>query len=195
MKKSFVLLPLVAAMALTGCSSDSNSAEVTDVNSGSAISTPMPSWQSSEVIESTSMPASMSSAPSQTIGQAQTTYNNAQTQAQSTYNSAQTSAQTAYQSAQTSAQSTYNNTQAAASNYASQSESVGNCQIVRDTTGTPVYTQMVKGCYTDANYTVGKSDTIYLISFLAGKTPAQIASLNNISTSTKLTVGQVLRVQ
>lgn len=184
MKKSFVLLPLVAVMALTGCSSDSSSAEVTDVNSGSAVSTPIPSWQSSEVIESTSMPASMSSAPSQTIGKIQTTYNSAQT----TYKSAQTSVQT-------NEQSTYNNTQAAASNYDSKSESVGNCQIVRDTTGIPVYTQMMKGCYTDANYIVGKSDTIYLISFLAGKTPAQIASLNNISTSTKLTVGQVLRVQ
>lgn len=166
MKKSLFLLPL-AAFVLTACnsSSDSTAAEVTDVSTTTA----MPSWQSSEGIQSAQMPASMSSAPAQTIGQAQTTYNNAQT--------------------------AYNNTQQTVQSYGSQSEMIGNCQVVRDAAGTPIYSQMVKGCYTDSQYTVGKSDTLYLISFLSGQSPTQIATLNNISTTTKLKVGQSLRVR
>lgn len=81
------------------------------------------------------------------------------------------------------------------SNYSNSTESVGNCQVIRDTSGTPVYAQMTKGCYTDSTYTVGTHDTLYLISFLAGTSPSQIASLNNMSTTTKLKVGQSLRVR
>lgn len=81
------------------------------------------------------------------------------------------------------------------SSYSNSTESVGNCQVIRDTSGTPVYAQMTKGCYTDSTYTVGAHDTLYLISFLSGTSPSQIASLNNISTTTKLKVGQSLRVR
>ncbi|EER47783.1 LysM peptidoglycan-binding domain-containing protein [Actinobacillus minor] len=81
------------------------------------------------------------------------------------------------------------------SSYSNSTESVGNCQVIRDTSGTPVYTQMTKGCYTDSTYTVGAKDTLYLISFLSGTSPSQIASLNNMSTTTKLKVGQSLRVR
>lgn len=81
------------------------------------------------------------------------------------------------------------------SSYSNSTESVGNCQVIRDTSGTPVYAQMTKGCYTDSTYTVGAHDTLYLISFLSGTSPSQIASLNNISTTTKLKVGQLLRVR
>ena len=75
------------------------------------------------------------------------------------------------------------------------SDSIGNCQVVRDAAGTPIYAQMTKGCYTDSTITVGPQDTLYFVSFLAGKTPAEIAALNNISTTTKLKVGQTLRVR
>lgn len=81
------------------------------------------------------------------------------------------------------------------SSYSNSTESVGNCQVIRDTSGTPIYAQMTKGCYTDSTYTVGAQDTLYLISFLSGTSPSQIASLNNISTTTKLKVGQSLRVR
>lgn len=81
------------------------------------------------------------------------------------------------------------------SSYSNSTESIGNCQVIRDTSGTPVYAQMTKGCYTDSTYTVGAHDTLYLISFLSGTSPSQIASLNNISTTTKLKVGQSLRVR
>ncbi|MDY4713581.1 LysM peptidoglycan-binding domain-containing protein [Actinobacillus minor] len=81
------------------------------------------------------------------------------------------------------------------SSYSNSTESVGNCQVIRDTSGTPVYAQMTKGCYTDSTYTVGAHDTLYLISFLSGTSPSQIASLNNMSTTTKLKVGQSLRVR
>ena len=81
------------------------------------------------------------------------------------------------------------------SSYSNSTESIGNCQVIRDTSGTPVYAQMTKGCYTDSTYTVGAHDTLYLISFLSGTSPSQIASLNNISTTTKLKVGQLLRVR
>lgn len=81
------------------------------------------------------------------------------------------------------------------SSYSNSTESVGNCQVIRDISGTPVYAQMTKGCYTDSTYTVGAKDTLYLISFLSGTSPSQIASLNNMSTTTKLKVGQSLRVR
>ena len=84
----------------------------------------------------------------------------------------------------------YNNN----ANYGS-SDSIGNCQVIRNEAGTPIYAQMTKGCYTDSTITVGPQDTLYFVSFLAGKTPAEIAALNNISTTTKLKVGQTLRVR
>lgn len=84
----------------------------------------------------------------------------------------------------------------AATTYGSaQNEVRGNCTIVRDGAGTPVYASMTKGCYTENSYTVGAQDTLYLIAFLAGKTPSEIAALNNITTSTKLKIGQSLRVR
>ncbi|WGE31484.1 LysM peptidoglycan-binding domain-containing protein [Actinobacillus genomosp. 2] len=169
MKKSFLLFPLVvsASLVLSACSSSSSEgAEVADVNSNGISSAPaVPSWQSSEAIQSVDMPTSMSSAPTQTMGQS--TYRNP----------------TSY------------STQPTSPSYNAQSETVGNCQVVRDATGAPMYAQITKGCYTESSYTVGKSDTMYLISYLTGQTPAQIAALNNISTTTKLQVGQVLRVR
>ena len=166
MKKSLFLLPLVAAFSLTACNSN-NSAEVTE---GSSDTLPNGgTWQPAD-IQPTSMPSGMSqpvSTPS---------YNKpAPTPVSTTPSYNNTS---------------YNNTQSYGS-----SDSIGNCQIVRDSAGTPIYAQMTKGCYTDSTFTVGPQDTLYFISFLAGKTPADIAALNNISTTTKLKVGQAIRVR
>lgn len=77
----------------------------------------------------------------------------------------------------------------------SANETVGNCQVVRQANGTPDYTQIQKGCYTDSNYTVGKQDTIYLISYLSGTPLNQLAKLNNLTAPYKLKVGQTLRVR
>lgn len=160
MKKSLFLLPLVAALSLTACTSD-NSAEVTE----SASSESLPNggtWQPAD-IQPTSMPSSMNQP---------------------------VAVQPSYTPTTTTTAPSYNSTQS----YGSQ-ESVGNCQIVRDSAGTPLYAQMTKGCYTNSTYTVGAQDTLYFVSFLAGKSPSEIAALNNISTTTKLKVGQVIRVR
>lgn len=181
MKKSLLLLPLMVSLALTACNSSYESEASVAEATGSSTTSAIPTWQSAETIQATDMPASMSSAPTHTIGQAPTTYNNTP---QTTYSAAPQPVQQPQPVA----------VQPQATSVA-QSETIGNCQVIRDSMGTPVYAQMVKGCYTDSNYTVGKSDTMYLISYLTGQTPAQIAALNNISTTTKLQVGQVLRVR
>lgn len=160
MKKSFFLLPLVAAFTLAGCNSTTSS-EVETASDAVNTANTSGAWQPAD-IQPTSMPSSMNQPVSQPTYGASTT---------PSYN--------------TSANSSYSNS----------TESVGNCQVIRDTSGTPVYAQMTKGCYTDSTYTVGAHDTLYLISFLAGTSASQIASLNNMSTTTKLKVGQSLRVR
>ncbi|MDD0823462.1 LysM domain-containing protein [Mannheimia sp. AT1] len=82
-----------------------------------------------------------------------------------------------------------------ATNYGSQVENVGNCQVVRDGNNAPIYAQITKGCYTDSSYTVGKSDTLYLIGYLTGTSANHIATLNGLNTNAPLKVGQVLRVR
>lgn len=76
-----------------------------------------------------------------------------------------------------------------------QTESVGQCQVVRDGANNPIYTQIQKGCYTDASYTVGKQDTVFLIAYLSGKSVADIARLNHLSPPYQLKMGQVLRLK
>ena len=169
MKKSLFLLPIVAAFALTACNSN-NSAEVSESSSDT-----LPNggtWQPADI-----QPAAMPSSMNQPVV------------SQPSYTPAPVTAAPAATPSYNNAQS-YNNSQS----YGAQ-ESVGNCQVVRDAAGTPLYAQMTKGCYTDSSYTVGPQDTLFFISFLAGKTPSEIAALNNISTTTKLKVGQAIRMR
>ncbi len=171
MKKSSFLLPLVAAFALVGCTSNNAS----EADSGAVVENAVGStnmnnggWQSGDITP-TAMPSSMSqpvSTPTYGASAPVTT-----TRAPSTA------------------------PVAAPTSYGANTETVGNCQVVRNVDGTPVYAQMTKGCYTDSTYTVGAQDTLYLISFLSGSSANQIAQLNGISTSTKLKVGQSLRVR
>lgn len=192
MKKSFLLFPLAVSvsLALSGCSSSSSEgAEVADVNAnGISSTTALPTWQSTDSIQSVEMPASMSAAPSQTIGQTTPSYRNNSV----AYNNTQpvNNVPQPVAVAQTPTQTVPNN-----SNVSRAADVVGNCNVVRDALGAPVYAEITKGCYTDSSYTVGKSDTMYLISYLTGQTPAQIAALNNLSVDSKLHVGQVLRVR
>lgn len=74
-------------------------------------------------------------------------------------------------------------------------EIVGSCQVTRDANNKPIYSQIQKGCYSASTYTVGQFDTLYLIGYLTGSSAEQIAALNNISTTSKLKVGSVLRVK
>ncbi len=67
--------------------------------------------------------------------------------------------------------------------------------IPRDAAGRPDYSQIVKGSYTGDTYTVQKSDTLFFISYLAGKDKMEIARLNNLSYPYALSVGQVLRLK
>lgn len=166
MKKSFLLLPLVAAV-LTACSSNTSetSPNVEVTEAGSA-------WQTE--VQQAEMPSSMTQpsyqapqptytpVPQPTYGQPQPTYS------QPSYGQANTSGA---------------------------SEMVGNCNVVRDGNNTPIYSQMQKGCYTDSSYTVGKHDTWFLVAYLTGQTANQLATLNSLSTATPLKVGQVLRVR
>lgn len=78
--------------------------------------------------------------------------------------------------------------------YNGQTEMVGNCQVVREG-AIPVYSQIQKGCYTGATYTVGKQDTLFLIAYLAGKEVNEVARLNNLRVPYQLKIGQVLRLK
>lgn len=94
-------------------------------------------------------------------------------------------------------QPTYQSSQpiATTGSYGSQTDSVGNCQVVRDSNNAPIYAQIAKGCYTDSSYTVNKGDTLYLIGYLTGTNANQIATLNGLSETSPLKVGQVLRIR
>ncbi|MDH2927827.1 LysM peptidoglycan-binding domain-containing protein [Lonepinella koalarum] len=92
-------------------------------------------------------------------------------------------------------QTTYNQQTSSSYNTSGNAEQVGNCTVVRDGTNTPVYSQIQKGCYTGSTYTVGKYDTLYLISYLSGKSINEIADLNGISSMAKLSVGSTLRLR
>lgn len=80
-------------------------------------------------------------------------------------------------------------------NYGAQVESIGNCQVVRDGNNAPIYSQIVKGCYSADTYTVRKSDTLFLIGYLTGTSASHVANLNGLSAASPLKVGQVLRVR
>ena len=159
MKKSFLLLPLAAAV-LTACSSNTSetSPNVEVTEAGSA-------WQTE--VQQVEMPSSMT----QPSYQAQ----------QPTYTPVP--------------QPTYSQPSYGQTNVGGASEMVGNCNVVRDSNNTPIYSQIQKGCYTDSSYTVGKHDTWFLVAYLTGQTANQLATLNNLSTATPLKVGQVLRVR
>lgn len=79
--------------------------------------------------------------------------------------------------------------------YGSSTETIGNCQVVRDSEGKPLYAQIQKGCYSASQYTVGAKDTLYLIGYLTGTNADYIAQLNGLDPQAKLAVGKVLRVR
>ncbi len=166
MKKSFLLLPLAAAV-LTACSSNTSetSPNVEVTEAGSAWQTEVQQVEMPSSMTQPSYPAQQPTytpVPQPTYGQPQPTYS----------------------------QPSYGQTNVGGAN-----EMVGNCNVVRDGNNTPIYSQIQKGCYTDSSYTVGKHDTWFLVAYLTGQTANQLAALNNLSTATPLKVGQILRVK
>lgn len=179
MKKSFVMLPLVA-LALTACSSKTNP----DVQPAEVVSIPAPAWQAPD-IQPVQMPNAMTQ-PTYPMPQA--------VQTPQPVPSHQTPKPSVYQAPVPAYQVVQPMPQAQHSPFG-QVNQIGACRIVRDAANTPDYKQMQKGCYTDATYTVNKGDTIFFISFLAGKPFAEIAKLNNLVEPYPLKMGQVLRLR
>lgn len=163
MKKSFVMLPLVALM-LSACSSTTSNPEVPPP--APVVSVPTPAWQNQEI-----QPMPMPSTMTQPVYQA------------------------AQQVQQPLPQQPMPTVQMPQTNAYGQVSQIGACQVVRDNLNAPVYSQIQKGCYTDASYTVNKGDTVFLVSYLAGKSVTELARLNNLVEPYQLTVGQVLRLK
>ncbi len=67
--------------------------------------------------------------------------------------------------------------------------------VPRDSEGKPIYSQIVKGSYTGDTYIVQKGDTLFFISYLAGKNKMEIARLNNLNYPYPLSIGQVLKLK
>ncbi|WP_439234403.1 LysM peptidoglycan-binding domain-containing protein [Lonepinella koalarum] len=166
MKKSLFVLPLVA-FALVGCT-NSSTTDATSSYEVVDVSEPYANVQPTEMPNTMEQPDGQYQQP---------------TYSQPAYN------QTTY------SQPTYNQQTSSSYNTSGNAEQVGNCTVVRDGTNTPVYSQIQKGCYTGSTYTVGKYDTLYLISYLSGKSINEIADLNGISSMAKLSVGSTLRLR
>lgn len=66
--------------------------------------------------------------------------------------------------------------------------------IPRDANNAPIYSQMNKGFYQQPTYTVRPGDTMFLISYITGKSVSEIAAMNNMSEPYQLHVGKVLTV-
>lgn len=168
MKKIFALSLIVAGLTACSTNSNTNSPEVPPV----AEVTSIPEWQNGG-IQPVSMPNAMN----------QPTY-------QPTAAAPQPMSLPPVPSAPAVPQAVTN-----MSNAYGQTETIGNCQIVRDHHNAPVYSQIQKGCLQEASYTVNKSETLFLIAYLAGKPVSEIANLNNLSAPYQLKPGQVLRLK
>ncbi|MFA9488818.1 MULTISPECIES: LysM peptidoglycan-binding domain-containing protein [unclassified Mannheimia] len=165
MKKSLFVLSL-ASFALVGCSNTSSESNT----SSSEMTEANASWQAADSIQTAPMPASMNQPVA--VPAPQPVYSAPQP----------ISAAPAPMPV-------------SSGSYGSQVETVGNCQVVRDGNNAPIYSQITKGCYTDSSYTVGRSDTLYLIGYLTGTSASHIANLNGLNANATLKVGQVLRVR
>lgn len=165
MKKSLLMLSLLA-FGLAGCNSGSSDTTAAEITSAGT-----PDWQNPE-IQQAPMPSTMTQ-PSYQAPQA---------------------VQNIPQPLGQGAQPSYGMPQTAQGGM-KQNETVGNCQVIRDGANSPIYAQIQKGCYTDASYTVGKQDTVFLIAYLSGTSVSDIARLNHLVPPYQLKMGQVLRLK
>lgn len=178
MKKLLILFPLTT-IALTSCSNDVP-------RSDPPITNAIPMRMDTE-LQSVAMPSSMTQPSYQipTYSTSTPAYSVPATPSYSSPTPNYSAPQPVYTQPQT----------VSTTRVQQQSNVVGSCQVVRDANSAPVYAQIQKGCYTEAQYTVAKGDTIFLIAYLSGKSVDEIAMLNQLTQPYQLKVGQVLRVK
>ena len=194
MKKTFLLLPIAAAV-LAGCTS-STPAPVDSVD-GTLSSQPIQpidsttsnsSWEPQ--VQQSTMPAGMNG----TVVN-QPVANQAGTMATTT--PAATASQPQFnQQLQTQPTMTtktvckpVQKTKAAAGNQSQSVEIPRNAQ-----TNAPDYSKIDKGFYKGNEYTVKKGDTMFLIAYIAGIDVKELAAMNGMSEPYSLKVGQTLKV-
>lgn len=198
MKKSFLLLPLAAAV-LAGCSS-STPAPVDSVDGTLSPSMPQPvdgssnsTWEPQ--VQQSTMPENMNNpvATQPVANQTGTLATASSTPAAATTAVQPTSQQTQSQPAMTT--KTVCKTvevPAAGGKATNESQTV---EIPRNaTTNAPDYSKINKGFYKATEYTVKKGDTMFLIAYIAGIDVKELAALNGMSEPYNLKVGQTLKV-
>ncbi|ABR73934.1 hypothetical protein CBG46_02490 [Actinobacillus succinogenes] len=191
MKKSFLLLPLAAAV-LAGCSS-STPAPVDSVDGTLSPSIPQPvdgssnsTWEPQ--VQQSAMPENMNSpvAPQPVANQAGTLPTAATTAQPSLQQTQQQPAMTTKTVCKTV------EVPAAGNKASNQSQTV---EIPRNAeTNAPDYSKIDKGFYKATEYTVKKGDTMFLIAYIAGIDVKELAALNGMSEPYNLKVGQTLKV-
>lgn len=186
MKKQFLMLPLVAAI-LTACSSN-NPAPVVSATDSTTLSPGVmqpvandmgsnAGWQATDV-QPVSMPTAMSAPMPAPVS----------TPVPSTRQPKFSNAPITEEPVPETVTKTVKKTKTVAKKVDQ------NFEIPRDANNAPIYSQIQKGFYNGANYTVRKGDTMFLIAYIAGKDVKEIARLNNMSEPYQLVVGQSLNL-
>ncbi|QPB41699.1 murein hydrolase activator NlpD [Rodentibacter haemolyticus] len=191
MKKSFLLLPLSAAV-LTACSSNTQAPiENADGSLSPGIMQSVDgnrngSWQPE--IQQSTMPNTMGST---TVG------NNVPSGTQTP----QPNFQPTYQPAQPTTPTVTEPVVPTQAQTKTVTKTISDCtnssaiNVPRNpNTNAPDYSQIQKGSYKGDTYKVNKGDTMFLIAYLAGMDVKELAALNNMSEPYSLSVGQTLKI-
>ncbi len=191
MKKSFLLLPLSAAV-LTACSSNTQAPiENADGSLSPGIMQSVDgnrngSWQPE--IQQSTMPNTMGST---TVG------NNVPSGTQTP----QPNFQPTYQPVQPTTPTVTEPVVPTQEQTKTVTKTISDCtnsaaiNVPRNpNTNAPDYSQIQKGSYKGDTYKVNKGDTMFLIAYLAGMDVKELAALNNMSEPYSLSVGQTLKI-
>lgn len=202
MKKSFLLLPLAAAV-LAGCSS-STPAPVDSVDGTLSPSIPQPidgpsngTWEPQ--VQQSAMPENMNSqvTPQPVANQAGTLATNSTVPTTAATTVQPTLSQVQPQAGAQPVMTTKTvcktvEVPVAGSKASNQSQTV---EIPRNAeTNAPDYSKIDKGFYKATEYTVRKGDTMFLIAYIAGIDVKELAALNGMSEPYTLKIGQILKV-
>ncbi|BFU60605.1 MULTISPECIES: murein hydrolase activator NlpD [Rodentibacter] len=191
MKKSFLLLPLSAAI-LTACSSNTQAPiENADGTLSPGIMQPVDgnrngSWQPE--IQRSNMPNTMGS-------------NNVGSNVPTGTQTPQPNFQPTYQPVQPTAPTVTAPIAPTQSQTKTITKTVSDCtnsiaiNVPRNpNTNAPDYSQIQKGSYKGGTYKVNKGDTMFLIAYLAGMDVKELAAMNNMSEPYSLSIGQTLKI-
>lgn len=194
MKKTFLLLPITAAV-LAGCSSSPSTPAPIDGVDGTLSPQPIQpvesvsgnsSWEPQ--VQQSTMPAGMDGpvASQPVANQVGTMAPAASSTTQPQFNQQLNTQPT------TTTKTVCKTVQKTKPTTANQSQSV---EIPRNAqTNAPDYSKIDKGFYKGNEYTVKKGDTMFLIAYIAGIDVNELASLNNMKEPYSLKVGQTLKV-